>query len=379
MERAHDVHFRVPSVTILKLAGFALLALVIVKLWPFFLVIFMAALLAVTLHPLASRIEKRGLSRGPAVLIVAAMLLVVIVGLGALVGPPLAHQLSELAGDYDGFRQHVSAHMSPKYSAVNKAVGWMLAAPRQPEVREYFSKPIQWGMAAGEMVASGLLVLVLSLYLLFDGKRLYAWLLAYVPRKHRAKMAATVPEVSDVVLAYVVGQVVTSALVAVFSGIVLTVFHVPAALPLAMLAGVADVLPFIGVLIFTVPAVLLAFTASPVSALAVLGLFTAYHLFENYVIVPRVYGNRLRLSTLAVILALVVGGILQGVIGALLVLPIVAAYPIIERIWLRDYLSEEVLEDHEVLEHAEGGKGEAAVDAVLNAEAETPAGTPLSH
>lgn len=84
MERAHDVHFRIPSVTLLKLAGFALLALVVVKLWPFFLVVFVAALFAVTLHPLATRIEKRGLSRGPAVRVVAAMVLVLIVGLGAL-------------------------------------------------------------------------------------------------------------------------------------------------------------------------------------------------------------------------------------------------------------------------------------------------------
>ena len=369
-DRRHSTDLRIPATTFMRIAVAALLAVVIVKLWPFFLIVFSAGLIAVTLHPVAAWIERRGLSRGPAVLVVALALIVVIGGLGALLGPSLGTQISQVVGDYDGFRTHATSHLSPKYGALNRVVEWTLKIPQQPEVGAYFSKPLSWTMRAGEAVGGLALVLVLSLYLLYDGKRLYAWLLAYVPRHHREKAARTVPEVSEVVLAYVSGQVITSALVAFFSGIVLTVFHVPAALPLAVLAGVADVLPFIGVLIFTIPAVLLAFTVSPVAALAVAGAYFAYHLVENYVIVPKVYGNRLRLSTLAVIIALVVGGMLQGVIGALLILPIVAAYPIVEKIWLRDYLSDEVLEDHEILEDAEGGKGEAAVDAVLKGEAE---------
>jgi hypothetical protein len=71
-----------------------------------------------------------------------------------------------------------------------------------------------------------------------------------------------------------------------------------------------------------------------------------------------------------VLLALLVGGTLQGIVGAVLVLPIVAAYPIIERIWLEDYLAPEVLADHEALEASPDA--EHVVDAVLQGEEAPP-------
>jgi hypothetical protein len=84
--------------------------------------------------------------------------------------------------------------------------------------------------------------------------------------------------------------------------------------------------------------------------------------------VPRIDGRRLQLSTLAVLLALVVGGTLQGIVGAILILPLVAAYPIIERIWLHDYLSSEVIHDHSTLERAAESGSDQAVDAVLRGQ-----------
>lgn len=63
-------------------------------------------------------------------------------------------------------------------------------------------------------------------------------------------------------------------------------------------------------------------------------------------LVPRVYGNRLELSSLAVLLALAAGATLNGVMGAVLILPLVAAYPVIERYWLRGYLGPDVAKDH---------------------------------
>jgi predicted PurR-regulated permease PerM len=212
------------------------------------------------------------------------------------------------------------------------------------------------------------IVLVTTLYLLLDGIRLYAWLLAYVPRKHREKMAETIPEVSRVVQSYVRGQFVTSGLFAVFTAIVLTLLEVPAVFPLSVLAAVCDVIPVIGIILATAPAALLALTVSPVASFGVVVSYTVYHIFETYFIVPRVYGNTLRLSTLAVLLALIVGGTLQGILGAVIVLPLVAAYPIIERIWLKSYLAPEVLHDHRALARAAETGRDTAIDAVLHGE-----------
>lgn len=160
----------------------------------------------------------------------------------------------------------------------------------------------------------------------------------------------------------------TSAIATLVALGILVAFNVPAALPLALLVGICDAIPIVGVVISTVPAVLMALTVSPVAAGGVLLFYVAYHVFETYVLVPRIYGRRLQLSTLAVLLALVVGGTLQGILGAVLILPLVAAYPIVERLWLHEYLSDEVIRDHAALERAAESGSETAVEAVFHGQ-----------
>jgi predicted PurR-regulated permease PerM len=119
---------------------------------------------------------------------------------------------------------------------------------------------------------------------------------------------------------------------------------------LATIAFVADFVPVIGTIVMTAPAAALALVVSPSRALIVVLAYLVYHLIENYVIIPRVYGTQMRLSTLTVLVAISIGGTLQGVIGAVLALPVAAAYPIVERIWLRDKLPEDTVPRHEAIE-----------------------------
>ena len=107
----------------------------------------------------------------------------------------------------------------------------------------------------------------------------------------------------------------------------------------------------------TVPGVLLALTISPTHAAIVLIGYLFYHLAESYFIIPRVYGKEMRLSTLTVLLAVAVGGYLQGPAGAILILPFVAVFPTVEKIWLRHYLPEESPAEHDALDRAEGDRG----------------------
>jgi predicted PurR-regulated permease PerM len=113
-----------------------------------------------------------------------------------------------------------------------------------------------------------------------------------------------------------------------------------------LLAGLFDFVPVLGFILASAPAVLLAATVSWERAIAVLALYVFYHFVENYFIGPRVYGNRLRLSDTAVVLAFAVGLALGGIVGALVALPFAAVYPAVERIWLRRSLGEETIEEH---------------------------------
>ena len=129
----------------------------------------------------------------------------------------------------------------------------------------------------------------------------------------------------------------------------LTLLKVPGAFMLAVLAGVCDFVPIVGFFVALTPAVLVALTISPGTAVAVAGLYVLCSMIENYTIAPKVYGRHLKLSRIAVLLGLSIGAALGGIIGSLLALPVVAAYPIVERVWLGESLGKDVLAEHERL------------------------------
>jgi hypothetical protein len=127
-----------------------------------------------------------------------------------------------------------------------------------------------------------------------------------------------------IVGAYIRGQMVTCLLMALFAFGLLMACGVENALALAAFAGLADVLPYIGPLLSVGPMVLAALSRGPVVAVVVFVLMLAYEEFESRVLIPRIYGRALRLPSSVVLFALLAGGTLMGILGALLALPVAA-------------------------------------------------------
>jgi len=367
-EEPRRFRLEIPVATIIKVLVTLVLVWAILRIVPTLMLLLFAILLAMTLSPLVEKLENRGLSRAIAVAIVTAMIVIVCAAIVIWLVPQLVTQTAAIVDNFHGLKARAQGRLGSDHPVLGRLVNQILELPDSPEVARSLKRPLFWGEFAVEALAGAAMLFIIALYLLADGKRTYAWLLAYVPRRHRSKMELMLPEVSQVVIAYVQGQLITSSLIGAYSLVVLTLLHVPAAIPLAVLAAVCDVLPVAGVIIALVPAMLFALTVSPLTALIVLALYLGYHALENSVIIPRVYGKRLRVSTPVVLIALLIGGSLYGVVGAVLALPLVAAYPIIERIWLHEYLSDEVVADHAVLEQAAEEGTDQAVDAILKGE-----------
>jgi predicted PurR-regulated permease PerM len=160
----------------------------------------------------------------------------------------------------------------------------------------------------------------------------------------------TAEECRRVISAYVAGNVATSVFATIFVLVALSILKVPAALLLAVLAGVFDFVPVLGFICSAGPAMLLALTVSGQTAVIVAILYAGYHAIENYFIAPRVYGEQLELSNVAVVLAFAIGAAVAGVVGAVIALPIAAIYPAIERIWLKEKLGADVVQEHRAIE-----------------------------
>lgn len=341
------MEIRVPFATLLKVALAVLLVAIVVKLWPVILGVIVAVLLAVMLDPLAGWMQRHHVRRGIAITIIAVFLFGSLVFLLAVVLPVTVQQFAELARDLPRIKQRVAAEF-PSFAPLLQN----LQQPRVPD-RTQFHALMMRGLMAGKFAFEGLtaiiFVFVVTIYFLVEGRLAYQWLVTFAEAPQRPRWDRTAREIGGEILAYMRGQVITCFLCGGWAYLVLLLCRVPASLPLAVLAFVADLVPVVGTIAMTVPAVLIALTVSPLRALLVFGGYLLYHFVESYFIIPRVYGDQMRLSTLTVLLAVAVGGTLQGPLGAVLILPFVAAYPIVERIWLRNRLPEDTVEKHEEL------------------------------
>jgi putative heme transporter len=182
-----------------------------------------------------------------------------------------------------------------------------------------------------EVVGLGLSTLFLAIYLLAEPVRSKSLLFALVPRDHHVKLAKILIELRVIVGGYMRGQLITSAAIAVFVFAVLKVLGADNALAIALFAGITDIIPFVGGYVASTPVIIAASPHGATIAVIVAGLMVLYQEFESRILVPRVYGKVLRLPPAIVLLALLVGGSLAGILGALLALPIAAGIQMITR------------------------------------------------
>lgn len=338
------MELRIPFATLLKVALALLLCVCVIKLWPVIVMIIVAILLAVMLDPIVVFGERHHVRRGVSVIVIAIVLLTLLALFLGVTVPRMTREIGDVVKELPGLEQTV-ANRFPFLAPYIKD----LRGGPPPELKVWLARGVIAGKYAVEGITAVIFVLVLALYLLIEGRTAFEWLISLAPKNKRPRLRQTAEEMSDVVLAYMRGQAITCFLCAGWAYLVLILLRVPAALPLAVIAFVADLLPVVGTIVMTVPAVLLALTLGPMKALLVFAGYMLYHFIESYFIVPRVYGKQMRLSTLTVLLGIMIGGALQGAVGAILILPFVAAYPIVERLWLREKLPEDTVERHEEL------------------------------
>ncbi len=333
--------WRISTSSVIKILVTAVLVYTLLKLLPLLVLMAFAVLLACSLYPAIVFLE-RWLPHWAAALTVAVAVGLALVGTLMGIVPPLVEQFSIIGQKIPEFLESIRK-MLPEGMAksLDKAIH------SSPVPAEHVLSTGQYVFGAA---TDFVLIVIVALYFATDGKRTYRWLRAFFSADHRKKLDETATEASSIIVAYVAGQFVTSLLCSIFVFTVLTILEVPAALVLAVLAGLFDILPLLGFFIFTIPAVLFALSVSVGTAVTVAVLYTAYHLLENYLIVPKIYGNRLRLTDLVVLLSVLAGAYVGGIPGAILILPVVAAYPTLERIWLAKYVGRDVIRKHEQIE-----------------------------
>jgi predicted PurR-regulated permease PerM len=340
------VQVEITWTSIFRVLAGVLVACVAVALWPVFKVLVLATLLAVALSPVVSWTTRKGWPRWLGLLLATLAMVVMVVALLAIIGPLVYRQASVLGQNLPKLRDQIVAQLPP-----SGMLHQVLERGMNTDTVENSRRALEQALVLAKTTARGLfefvMVLALAVYLIADGFQILRWLIVFFPADQRQKISLGLKRISELIFSYVAGQCLVSVLAAVYATVVLELLGVPMALLLGIIAGVCDILPLIGFVVAVVLMVMMAVTVSPTTAVSVFLLYGAYHLLENFFIIPKVYGKKLRLSPVAVPLAVAAGSLLAGVSGAIAALPIVAAYPVIEKLWLAPRLEEERLKRDE--------------------------------
>jgi predicted PurR-regulated permease PerM len=295
-------------------------ALTIAISWGLFLVrgsvllIYMSALVAIGLSPLVGVIERWRMPRTMGLPRWLAILVIYLVFLGVLVGSALPRMLSDgqqwlidrgLLNREFTFREAVE--QAPVGSG-GDAVGTVVTAI--------------WGLMGG--LFGFITILILSFYLLVDADNIVRTFVRLFPTPERARVEEACRRVSTKVSAWLGGQLFLAAVIGGSAAIGLFLMGVPYFYVLALIAGIGEMIPIVGPLVAAVPAVAVAFTVSPTLALGVAVFFLLQQQIENHVLVPKVMERQVGVSAVVVIIALLIGGSLLGVVGAILAVPTAA-------------------------------------------------------
>jgi len=178
-------------------------------------------------------------------------------------------------------------------------------------------------------VFSLLAVFVISFYFMLGREKTKKEITTIFPKDSQDKVLAIISRVENKLGAWFRGQIVLSFTIGFTTWIALTLLGIPFAPPLAILAGILEIVPTIGPIIAGIPAVIVALSISPILAVVIIAVYIVIQMFENNILVPKIMERAVGLNPIVIIVGVMIGTKFMGVLGALLSVPFIATLAIL--------------------------------------------------
>jgi predicted PurR-regulated permease PerM len=289
-----------------------------------------ALLLTALLQPLTARLRRAGLSPLAATWCTLLIAIIVLAGAATLVTARVQAEYPSLVIQVKHTTTQVQAWLAGPPFHLHTGNLQKLSN----DIVKYLSQHksvvegtvVTGGKIVAEVLAGLVLMFFVTFFLVKDGDRIWRWLTSVLPtdRKRRADIAGRAAW--QAVMYYVRGTVAVAAIHAVVMGVTLSIMNAPLVAPLALLMFLAAFVPLVGVLAAGAVALLVVLAAKGwIDAVIVLCIMVVMNQMEGHLLQPQVVGKMVRLHPLAVILVLAVGGVVAGIAGAVVAVPITAA------------------------------------------------------
>jgi predicted PurR-regulated permease PerM len=302
------------------------------------LLVVLAMVIAIGLDPVVGLLQRARVPRWLGVTIVSLSVLGVVALFLALAIPPIANEVNLFVKQAPHYVQSLQSKSS-LLGRINRQ--FHVVRDLKKELSNGGLGKVGTGLlGAGEkaigVVGGILIVVVLTVYFLADMARLKRNIQRLTPRSRRARTEPLIEEAFARVGGYVLGNVLTSVIAGLGTLAWLEIFSVPYPALLAVFVGLMDLIPIVGSTIAGFFVALVALTVSLPVAVATAAFYIVYRQAEDYLITPRVMRRTVRVSGLVTVLAVLIGGSLLGIIGALIAIPAAAIIQlIVEEVVLR--------------------------------------------
>ena len=314
---------------------------------------FIAFALAYLLDPVTDRLESLKISRTFAVLVLMAGVFSLVTGIGLLIFPLLKLQAEHLVSNLPNYIAIMQEWMYPLLGVVGEPEKIQGILNRELlKVGELPLKVISsitsilWGSVAGLfsfilLLANLVIIPVVMFYLLRDYDLINKKMLSFVPARSREQVLSLIKEIDGVLAGFVRGQLMVGLIMAGLYSIGLFFCGTPMSLFIGLLAGLASLVPYLGLVFGFVPAAILTFmqTQDWVLVFGVVGVFAVVQGLEGMIITPRIVGEKIGLHPVAIILAVLLGAEFFGLVGVIVSVPVAAALNVLFTHGLNEYKS----------------------------------------
>jgi predicted PurR-regulated permease PerM len=291
------------------------------------LLIYISALIAIGLSPLVNELERKRflrqrVPRWAAILVIYVCIVAALLAVAAMVIPAVVMQARDLAREFPRL-----LHQAQQWLIGHGVLTREISAAEAVQQTAPSAAQDTLGLVANAVlgVVGGVFgiitALVLAFYLLVDSSSLILVFLRLFPREKRAQVNDACRRVTNKISAWLGGQLLLAGIIGSTAALGLFLMGVPFFWVLALVAGIGEMIPIVGPILSAVPAVAVALSVSPTLALGVIIFFVAQQQLENHLLVPKIMQRQVGISPVFIIIALLIGGSLLGVMGAILAVP----------------------------------------------------------
>ena len=314
---------------------------------------FIAFALAYLLDPVTDRLESLKISRTFSVLVLMAGVFSLVTGIGLLIFPLLKLQAEHLVFNLPNYIAIMQEWVYPLLGVVGEPEKIQGILNRELlKVGELPLKVISsitsilWGSVAGLfsfilLLANLVIIPVVMFYLLRDYDLINKKMLSFVPARSREQVLSLIKEIDGVLAGFVRGQLMVGLIMAGLYSIGLFFCGTPMSLFIGLLAGLASLVPYLGLVFGFAPAAILTFmqTQDWMLVFGVAGVFAVVQGLEGMIITPRIVGEKIGLHPVAIILAVLLGAEFFGLVGVIVSVPVAAALNVLFTHGLNEYKS----------------------------------------